>query len=482
MTRAKTAGLAAATAVLLAAAPAQAAEMTAAGCEALSNTFIDSGFVTAAREVAAADGMPRYCQVRAMALPEIAVEVRLPMDDWNGKLYQVGCGGFCGALARPDAQGWYVNAQAPGLKKGYATATSNSGHFAEAVVDASWAWNNPGGERDWAYRAIGETNRVAKALIQAFYGADAGNNYFAGCSTGGRLANKAALTYPEMFQGIISGAPAMDEAGLAGTKIAFLIQANTDENGEAILKPGKDKLIGDEVMKQCDEVDGTKDGLIADPRQCTVDLSGLQCGAGGASNECLTEAELGVLEKWYQGPRNAAGEQLYPGGLPYGSEPFWWLWMTGKEGGGGKLNPLFGENYLKYMAYPNDPGPDYGIKDFDIETDPPRLATMARLYNSDDPDLSKFSTAGGKMIVWHGWADAIVTPFKTVDWYDKVVATAGGQDKADAFVRLFMLPGWDHCGLLPAADGGDQSKLDPLTALEAWVEGGIPPTTVLRQE
>ena len=318
-------------------------------------------------------------------------------------------------------------------------------------------------------------------MITAFYGQDSGSAYFQGCSTGGRMANRAALTYPEMFQGIISGAPALDYTGLVATTIAWLAQANTDADGNAILKPGKDKLVGDEVMRQCDGADGKEDGLIDDPRQCNVDLSGLACGTS-ASNECLTEAELGVVAKWRQGPVNSAGESLYPAGIPEGSEPFWWLWLTGKEGGGGKLVPLFGTDFVRYMAFPTDSGPEYSLTDFDFDKDPARLATMSAVYNSDNPDLSKFRDAGGKMIVWHGWADAIVPPMKTVDWHDKVVAAAGGADKAGEFVRLFMIPGMDHCGILPGPGGIDQSRIDPLTALENWVEGGTPPETVLKQE
>lgn len=457
----------------------QALAQPADGCASMRNVVFDGGYVTSARTVPAAGGAPAYCEVRATALPAISIEVRLPTENWNGKLYQVGCGGFCGILGRADRSGGFVNAMGPGLAKGYATATSDSGHHGLSVVDAAWAHDNPHAERDWGWRSIGETNRVAKTLIQAFYGAEPGNAYFQGCSTGGRMANRAALTYPKMFQGIISGAPAMDYTGLVATKMAWLIQANTDADGNTILKPGKDALIGDAVMKQCDGADGTEDGLIADPRACKVDLSGLACGAGGG-NDCLTRAELGVIAKWRQGPQNSAGEQLYPGGVPEGSEPFWWLWLTGKEGGGGKLVPLFGQNFMAYMAFEEDPGASYSPLSFDFDADPARLTTMGKVYNSDDPDLSKFREAGGKMIVWHGWADAIVTPYKTVDWYGKVAEAAGGEDKAAAFVKLFMIPGMDHCGILPGPGGISQANIDPLTALEAWVEGGTPPTSILK--
>ena len=457
---------------------ADAQAKSGADCEALRSTVFAAGFVTSARVVPAAGDVPDYCEVRAIALPQIQIEVRLPMQGWNGKLYQTGCGGFCGVLGRDEAGTGFANNMVPGLQRGYATASSDSGHVGTSILDASWADRNPQGERDWGWRSIGETNRVALALIDAFYGRTPQHAYFQGCSTGGRMANKAALQYPEMFDGIISGAPALDYPGLVALEMAWLVQANTDPQGKRILGPGKDKLIGDEVMKQCDAADGTTDGLIEDPRACHVDLSVLKCGAAGAGNDCLTQAELGVVEKWRESPRNAAGEELYPGGIPAGSEPFWALWLTGKPEGGGALIPLFGEGFGAYMAFPED-RPGYKPTDFDFETDPARLAAARKVYNSDDPDLSKFIGAGGRMIVWQGWADPIVTPYKTVHWYEAAAEKAGGPDKLADNVRLFMIPGMDHCGIQPGPGGIDQSKLDLLTRLEQWVEEGKAPETVM---
>lgn len=461
------------------AAPAAAQDTPVDACEAMEQVVLDAAVVTSARVIAAAGENPAYCEVRATARPSISIEVRLPLEGWNGKLYQVGCGGFCGVLGRADAVGGFINAMAPGLRRGYATATSDSGHHGLSVVDAAWADANPHAERDWGWRSIGETNRVATALVSAFYGADAERAYFQGCSTGGRMANRAALTYPEMFDGIISGAPALDYPGLVATKFSWIIQANTDADGNQILKPAKVGLILDEVLAQCDAADGTEDKAIADPRACQVDLSKLACGAGAPAEGCLTPAELEVVAKWREGPRNAAGEQLYPGGVPVGSEPFWPVWLVGTTEGRPPLLPLFANNFGAYMAFPEDPGPGWTAMDFDFETDPPRLATMAKVYNADDPDLSAFIGAGGKMIVWHGWADPLVTPQKTVDWFAAAAAAAGGEETFEENVRLFMIPGMDHCGIAAGPAGVTQADIDPLTALEAWVEEGRAPDTIL---
>lgn len=459
----------------LAAAPAAADE---AGCEALNDMPLSNGFVTSARVVDANEDLPAYCEVRAQARPAIAIEVRLPMEEWNGKLYQAGCGGFCGILGRADASPGWVNAMRPGLQRGYATATSDSGHFGLSVLDAEWADENPAAERDWGWRQIGATNEVAQELITAYYGNGSSQSVFQGCSTGGRLAHVAAQRYPDMFDGIISGAPAMDYPGLVATNFAWLVQANTDANGEAILKPGKDKLIGDAVMAQCDGLDGKADGLISNPLDCHADLSSLTC-TGDAGPDCLSQAEQDVIEKWRQPPTNAAGEVLYPGGILPGSEPFWWLWLTGNGKGGGKLIPLFGNSFGAYMAFDHDPGVGWTLLDFDLEKDPARMAHAAGVYNGDNPDLSAFRRAGGKMIVWHGWADSIVPPGKTLDWYAKASEAAGDEETLKENVALFMIPGVDHCGILPGPGGISQANLDPLTPLEAWMNEGIAPQGIM---
>lgn len=445
------------------------AQQSPESCTALNNLVFSGGHITSARVIAAAGTLPAYCEVRATALPAISIEVRLPTDDWNGKFYQAGCGGFCGVLGRADAGTSWINAMRPGLERGYATATSDSGHHGLSLEDAGWAYNNPHAERDWGWRSIGETNRVANVLIEAFYGSTSEQAIFQGCSTGGRMAHVASLRYPEMFDGIISGAPAMDYPGLAGTKMSWIIQANTATGGSQILGANEAALIGEAVLDQCDAVDGAADGAIADPRQCKVSYDGLG----------LTNQQLDTLSKWREGPRNAAGEQLYPGGVPEGSEPFWWLWLTGDAQGAGKLVPALVNDFGRYMAFDQDPGPNWTLMDFDFERDPSRMGAAVATYNGDNPDISAFREAGGKMIVYHGWADAIVTPYKTLEWYQQASDAAGGEEMLKENVALFMIPGLDHCGILPGPRGIDAASLDPLTPLEAWLNGKGAPKSIM---
>ena len=284
------------------------------------------------------------------------------------------------------------------------------------------------------------------------------------------------------LNGIISGAPLLDPAEQAGVHGAWIVQSNTDFEGNQILKPGREILVGKEVLAQCDSADGSEDGIISDPRKCSVDLSSIQCAAGDSDASCLSTAELEVVLKWRQGARDKTGGQLYSGVIPEGSERFWWLWLTGnKDGGPGKLLSVFADGYLKYLGFMDDPGPSYSILDFDIEDDSVLLGEKnSTLYRADSTELKPFRDAGGKMIVWHGWADAMISPYKTVEWFDNVSAAFGGEEKRKEFIQLFMIPGMDHCGVLPGENGLDQFSIDPLLALEAWVEKGTMPESIMK--
>ncbi|MFQ1699358.1 tannase/feruloyl esterase family alpha/beta hydrolase [Loktanella agnita] len=453
-----------------------AQEDPAAQCDAMRDIVFDSGHVTSARVMDAAAEAPAYCEIRATALPAIGIEVRLPLENWNGGYYQAGCGGFCGNL---HGRGDLINSMVPGLVKGYATATSDSGHHGLSSVDAGWADGNPHAERDWGWRSIGETNRVAMVMIDAFYDSATSPAIFQGCSTGGRMAHMAALRYPDMFDGIISGAPALNETALVGTALAWQVQANTGPDGTPILKADKTDLIGDEVMRQCDDADGTKDGLIADPRACTVDLSVIGCEAGNADAQCLTPQEIEVVAKWRNPPVDSTGKVLAAAGIPAGSEPFWRTWLTGDGAGAPAINPLFGQAFGSYMAFPEDPGPSYSLLDFDFDRDPGRMAAAADMFNADDVDISAFRDAGGKMIVWHGWADAIVPPSMTTDWHARAEDAAGGAEALAQDVALYMIPGMDHCGLAAGPGGIARADIDPLTALENWLENGTAPDSIM---
>ena len=454
----------------------------AGDCAGLGRLKIETTNLLSAAEVPAAGDLPAYCRVLGYVRPAINFEVRLPLADWNGKFYEAGCGGFCGTLDadRPGMFNSIIYAQ----RRNYAVATMDSGHWGASSVDGRWALANPVAKADWAWRAVTETARVGKTLVRAFYGAAQSHAYFNGCSTGGRMAGVEATRFPADFDGIVMGAPALDYTGLVATAFAWITRANTGPDGKPVIGPAKLPFIRDAVLKACHATDG----LVADPRACDFRPASVQC-TGADSEGCLTGAEVAALDKLYAGPHDGAGRQLYPGGLPLGSEANWGTWITGASKAPPAL-PLFGRDFLRYLAFEPDAGPTYAASQFDIEHDPARLAPMAALYNAatwvpgspgevKGADLSAFAKAGCHMIVWHGWGDPLVPPFFTVAWYEAWARAAGSMEAAQQTARLFMVPGMDHCGLNANNASITDTGLDPLSALEAWVERGTPPATLL---
>lgn len=230
----------------------------------------------------------------------------------------------------------------------------------------------------------------------------------------------------------------------------------------------------DAVYSACDALDGIEDGIISDPRACTFDPAVLQC-AQDETDTCLTADQVEALRKLYDGPRDSAGRSLYAG-LPLGSEPFWEFWVTGETGGGGAMR-LAAEQFLRYMGFEEDPGDQYEIADFDFDRDPARLEFMAQIYNADDPDLDAFRENGGKLLMWHSWADAAPPPLETIRYYEAVEAYVGSREQTQDFFRLFMVPGMEHCGF-SEGPGIDQHGFDLLTVLERWVEQGEEPASI----
>jgi pimeloyl-ACP methyl ester carboxylesterase len=436
-------------------------------CETLEDLNIWDTYITSASIVPANNDLPEHCLVRGYVLPAIHFEIRLPIKNWNGKFLMEGCGGFCGSLKFPRG------AQL-GLERNYAVSYTDSGHWGGL---ARWAYNNRGAEIDWAYRAIHETAIRTKLVIAVFYDRWPEKSYFRGSSTGGRMALMEAWRYPDDFDGIISEAPVMDNTGLY-IDYHWLVRKNIGADGKKIVSSNDLKPIIDAVYQVCDGTDGLEDGLISEPGRCTFDPNSLLCGEN--HNEgCLTAEQVATLKAWYGGPKNSAGEQLYPGGLPLGSEPFWPRWITGKTRDiDDSLVCKLSLEFFRYMAFQDDPGENFGISDFDFDTDPPRMEYMASIINSDNPHLEAFRAREGKLLMIHGWADPICTPWKSIEYYKEVEQRFVGREATQEFFRLFMIPGMDHGGNGREL-GITKDSIDPLTALEKWIEEGQAPDSLL---
>ena len=299
----------------------------------------------------------------------------------------------------------------------------------------------------------------AKQLIQAFYGRAANRSYWNGCSTGGRQGLKEAQMFPDDYDGIIAGAPANR------TAISLWIAHAVLKDPASYIPPAKYPLIHDAALAACDAADGLKDGLIDDPRQCRFDPAVLQCkGADGPS--CLTAAQVAAAKMIYSPAINPrTHRELFASFVP-GTELGWGIQARGPEPSANIYDQY------KYVVF-KDPNWDWKTFDFDKDAargDRPENVPM----NATNPDMSKFFSHGGKLLLYHGWSDNQVPTLNTIKYFESVVKTIGGQKKAAEHVRLFLAPGMGHCG-----GGEGPSVFDKVGPLEQWVELGKAPGVII---
>ena len=422
--------------------------------------------LTSAEELPAAGELPTHCRVRGYVAPQVGFELRLPALSWNGKLLFQGCGGLCGSISSSACD--------DALERGYAVVATDMGHDGPAFRSL-WAFNNRQAEIDFAYRATHVVAVASKALVALHYGRGPIRSYFRGCSTGGRQGLVSAQRFPGDFDGIVAGAPVLDETGTTALHLIWSGRANLDAAGEPILAPAQIERLHRRVIAACDELDGSPDGIIDDPRNCAWRDAVPACaGDRKPGADCFTEPEIAVLDKLYRGARNSAGEFLVPGGLQPGSEYEWAPNFIGVDGPAvfhpdGPIRELY-----QTLIFFDDPGPGHSAAEFDFDRDPARLALVETLYSARNPDLRAFRRRGGKLILYQGWDDVEVTPLNTLDYYQIMQRTMGAGESTRAFARLFMLPGVAHCRRGPGADA-----VDWLGYLEAWVERGEAPDTVI---
>jgi hypothetical protein len=425
--------------------------------------------------------LPAFCRVVAEATPsadsDIKIEVWLPPNTeggsgWNGNFRGQGNGGFAGEI--------YYHDLGLAVRGGYAAASTNTGHSGEAT-EASWALGHPEKVTDFGYRGIHEMTRVAKAVTKAYYGNKLQHSYFAGCSNGGRQALMEAQRFPEDYDGILAGAPANLWTGLL-TKALSDAQALTLDPASYI-PSSKLPAIARAVNVACDAQDGVTDGIVNDPRQCHFDPAAMLC-KDGDSDACLTAPQITTLKKLYQGPRDAKGNEIFPGYVPGAEEGpgGWGTWITG-AGPGKSLMFAFGGGYFSNMVY-EKAGWNYKEANIDQALQAAVEKTAGKL-NATDANLAAFKARGGKLIVYHGWNDPAISALGTINYYNSVAARMG-QSTTDAFVRLYMAPGVQHCAGGPGPDsfgqGGSDSK-DPRRnmelALEQWVQKGNAPSAII---
>lgn len=425
-------------------------------CQALASTDF-SGIpdaptqVTEARVVEAAGDVPAYCRVEGYVIPQVGIEVWLPASNWNGKFLKIGCGAFCGSTG--PSLDWLCKGP---LRKGYACIASDMGHRSSGF-DGKWAFNNPQAEIDYGYRAAHVATLAGKTITEKYYSRAPARSYFLGCSTGGRQGLVEAQRFPWDFDGIVAGAPAMN---LASIQMDYLwgTLAVSGGDGKPMFSVADLQGVHRAVLAECDEADGLKDGLLEDPRRCEFDPSRLVCRPG-AKTECLSQVQVEALTKLYSGPPLRRG-RIRTGGVMPGSE----LALDRS------FILSFSQDFFRYMAFLPDPGPKWQAQELDFDRDYERFGMMEALYGASNPDLRHFKAAGGKLILYHGWNDALISPLNTLDYYATAMNTLGGRAATQDFLRLFMIPGMNHCG-----EGEGAWAIDYLSYLEAWVEQGRAP-------
>jgi len=399
------------------------------------------------------DGKP-YAIGFAIALP----------DHWNGRFLFQGGGGLNGSIRPPV--GATAAGDVPALARGFAVVSTDSGHQG-AVFDAAFMKDQEAA-LDFANSSVGKVTDVAKAIIARYYGQPARHSYFAGCSTGGREAMLASERYPEKFDGIVAGDPAMNTGhsnlGLAWANVAFTEIAPRDASGKP--EPTKDfsagdkKLITDAILKACDANDGIEDGMIFNAGACHFDPAVLACGAE-KNDSCLSPNQVGALKKAFAGPKNSRGTQVYP--------PFPWDSGIAAEG-----VPIPG--ILTTAAHsPVGPAIRESI-DVDRIEDAVDADGVERLTNTANwTNLTSFFGHGGKLLFYHGWSDPWFSPLGTLDYYERMAKASGGMEQVRAqSSRIYFVPGMGHC-----SSGSTLDRFDLLGAVVDWVERGKAPDSVV---
>lgn len=457
------------TAALLTVSPAFAAT-----CESLASTSFPDAKVTLAQPVTggsftapgarnAMEHLPPFCRVAITLTPssdsDIRVELWLPMTDWNGKFQGVGNGGWAGSIT--------YGALAEGLRRGYATSSTDTGHEAD-VSSAQWALGHPEKVVDYAWRSEHEMTVKSKALIAAFYGPILKYSYWTGCSGGGKQAITEAQKFPNDYDGIVAGSSAYDLVPLHAAWIRIAQVAHKNEAG--YIPPEKYSLIHNAVLEQCDALDGAKDGLIENPLKCKFNPKTLLC-KGSDTSACLTAPQVEVATAIFSPTVNSrTGKQIMPPLLP-GSENAWGV-LAGPltDNAPASRESSVAINTYKYWIFKN-PAWDYRTLNFDTD-----IAYAYKVDNGlnsgNDPDLRPFFSRKGKLIMYQGWADQIVPPQHSIDYYESVIEKVGPQARDS--IHLFMAPGMEHC-----RGGAGPNEFDYVTAMEQWVEQGRAPAQMI---
>lgn len=433
----------------------------------------------------------------------IGFEIRLP-DQWNGDFVHQFNGGNDGSIVPATGSLLGGMADDTALGRGYAVVSSDAGHGGDANPDAGLAGGarfglDPQARSDYGYGAVAKLHPIALDMVQAFYGEAPEYVYGVGGSNGGRHAMVAAARMPDAFDGLLAGYPGFN-LPKAAVQHAWDVQAFSAINPDirAAFTPEDLQVVADAILAACDELDGLADGIVGDTDSCQTafDITSVQC-ADGANGQCLTSAQVQALRTIHGGPVNSAGDALYsdwPWDIGIAS-PDWRFWKL--ESGippwnGMPLIAVMGSSSLAqiFTTPPTeiDGTPDaleQYLLDFDFDTDAAAIFETADGFEesavefmtppgADNPELTQFRDAGGKLIVFHGVSDPVFSVNDTTDWYSMLDANNGGD--AEDFAMFYRVPGMPHGVGGPATD-----RFDFFSSLVEWVENGTQPGPVVAE-
>jgi hypothetical protein len=472
--------------------------------------------ITAATLKSAAGTVPEYCRVEGFLITgdekegfgRVRFGVNLPTT-WNGRFVMIGNGGFAGAVSTSTAR----------LDTGYATANTDMGHSSTEFPGATFGFNNRPREIDYGWRATHVTAVIAKGIMQAYYGAWPKYSYWDGCSTGGRQAAVEAQRFPGDFHGIVAGDLFMNAIEIAMEQIWSSVVFFKDVDGDGVgfdnnITQADINALRDAVLAKCDVLgnDVIKDNVVGDALACAKVFTDADIDALGASRG-LRPGQVQAIKDVYRGPHSSHGTRWYKG-KPLGSEFSWGSLVVPIPPTNFPAQGGFSMELVNYLWFEHDPGVptarrndpsllpgpgEYRWLDFNFDTNTPTGRTvngkkgpwtphdgggfMREILNGSETDLRPFLVKRkAKYILYHGWADGLIGPEPTVDYFKGIVRDTfkGNYSGAQENVRLFMVPGMGHCsgGIRGAAVGWD--KLPPLVQ---WVERGIAPDSiVVRQD
>ena len=431
-------------------------------CAGLADLSVPNTTITSATLIPATVSTPAYYNVLATVTPQTDIQVQLPTI-WKNRYLHLGGGGFDGTIAKSAPASYNVNL----LGEGYVIGASNGGHRGTQYPGPTFAGNQQL-VLGYAYTAIGDTDTVAKALIKAFYGKPASYRYFDGCSNGGKNASVAASKFRKDYDGVIGGDGVWGHADehvgggdMAGLSAVWARVVNITSTVNPATFPAKLTALYNAQVTKCDALDGLKDGIISNPGKCQFDPAVLTC-QGADTPSCLTPAEVTAV-KTLQSDLILNQRVI---GAPYGLGNM----VSGLSAVLGGSQAL-GQGFLA-MAYNN---PAYSISSFNLERD---FAFISNQFGKVDDmtgplhGVASFVGEGGKLIVWTGGEDPLVPAAGSVRFVERLrqAADGGGRDN----VRLYALPGVNHCGGGPGAD-----TIDLVTPIANWVEKNEPPRNLI---